>query len=41
MMINLKLETLLQTGKNAKGLSLATLYNLIWARLLGSGTTSS
>ncbi len=41
MMINLKLKALLQAGKNAKGLSFATLYNFIWARMLGSGTTSS
>jgi len=35
MMVNLKLEALVQAGKNIKGLTLALLYNFIWAPLIG------
>jgi ACR3 family arsenite efflux pump ArsB len=36
MMVNLKIESLLNAGKNIKGLSLTTFYNFIWAPLIGS-----
>jgi ACR3 family arsenite efflux pump ArsB len=36
MMVNLKLESLVKAGKNIKGLSLAGLYNFVWAPLVGS-----
>ena len=35
MMVNLKIESLVKAGKNVKSLSLAMLYNFIWAPLLG------
>lgn len=35
MMINLKIEALLQASKNVKGLTLAVLYNFVWAPLIG------
>jgi len=35
MMVNLKIESLVKAGKNVKGLSLATIYNFIWAPLIG------
>ena len=35
MMVNLRLEALLQAGKNVKGLLLATAFNFIWAPVLG------
>ena len=35
MMINLKLEALVQAGKNVRGLSLSVLYNFLWAPLVG------
>ena len=35
MMVNLKIESLVKAGKNAKGLSLAMIYNFIWTPLLG------
>lgn len=36
MMVNLKIEALLKAGKNIKGLSLAVLYNFLWAPLVGA-----
>ena len=39
MMINLKLEALVQAGKNVRGLSLSVLYNFLWAPLVGFGLT--
>jgi len=36
MMVNLKIESLVKAGKNIKGLSLAVLYNFLWAPLVGS-----
>jgi len=35
MMVNLKLESLVKAGKNIKSLSLAALYNFVWAPLIG------
>lgn len=35
MMINLRLEALVKAGKNLKGLSIAVLFNFLWAPLLG------
>ncbi len=35
MMVNLRLEALLQAGKNIKGLLLAMAFNFVWAPLLG------
>jgi ACR3 family arsenite transporter len=35
MMINLKVESLLRAGKNVKSLTLAMLYNFVWAPLIG------
>jgi ACR3 family arsenite transporter len=35
MMVNLRIEALLQAGKNIKGLLLATAFNFIWAPILG------
>ncbi len=35
MMVNLKLESLLQAGKNLKGLALALFFNFIWAPVVG------
>ncbi len=37
MMINLKLEALVQAGKNIRGLMLSVLYNFLWARWSVSG----
>jgi ACR3 family arsenite transporter len=39
MMIPLKLEALVQAGKNLRGLSLSVLYNFLWAPLVGFGLT--
>ncbi|HPK54398.1 MAG TPA: rhodanese-like domain-containing protein [Smithellaceae bacterium] len=36
MMVNLKIESLIKAGKNIKGLSLTTLYNFLWAPLIGA-----
>lgn len=36
MMVNLKVESLLKAGKNIKGLFLTTLYNFLWAPLIGA-----
>lgn len=35
MMINLKVESLLRAGRNLKSLTLAMLYNFVWAPLIG------
>lgn len=35
MMINLRVESLLRAGRNLKSLTLAMLYNFIWAPLIG------
>ena len=35
MMVNLRLEALLQAGKNVKGLLLATAFNFLWAPIVG------
>jgi len=35
MMVNLKIESLVKAGKNAKGLSLAMIYNFVWTPLIG------
>jgi len=35
MMVNLKVESLVKAGKNIKGLSLAVVYNFVWAPLIG------
>jgi ACR3 family arsenite transporter len=35
MMVNLRIEALLQAGKNIKGLLLAMAFNFVWAPLLG------
>ncbi|MCL4396486.1 MAG: bile acid:sodium symporter [Chloroflexi bacterium] len=35
MMVNLKIESLLRASRNAKGLSLAMVYNFVWTPLLG------
>jgi ACR3 family arsenite transporter len=39
MMVTLKLEALVQAGKNLRGLSLSVLYNFLWAPLVGVGLT--
>ena len=41
MMVNLKIESLAKAGKNAKGLSLAMLYNFVWTPLLGLALAKS
>ena len=35
MMVNLKLEALVEAGRNVRGVSLALLYNFVWAPLIG------
>lgn len=35
MMINLKLEALVKAGRNVRGVSMALLYNFVWAPLIG------
>lgn len=35
MMINLRLEALVNAGRNFKGLTLAVLYNFLWAPVVG------
>jgi|DewCreStandDraft_2_1066082.scaffolds.fasta_scaffold01681_8 ACR3 family arsenite efflux pump ArsB len=41
MMVNLKIEALLKAGKNIKGLSLAVLYNFLWAPLFGAALAAT
>lgn len=41
MMVNLKIEALLKAGKNIKGLSLAVLYNFLWAPLFGAALAAA
>jgi ACR3 family arsenite efflux pump ArsB len=40
MMVNLKVEALVKSGRNIKGLSLAVLYNFVWAPLIGWAFTA-